>query len=262
MGQPRWEVRRLRRPGEIRPILERDAIYAAYALGDLDPEFFPLTEWAGAFLDGEPMALALLYKGLDPYPLITMGDVRGLALILGTAMREPAAYFSTRESHLPAVEGFYALGKKNRMCRMVVRPERFRPVPGLAERLTMRDLPQLQELYEAGGAGYFAPNLLEHGVFYGVRRMGKLVAAAGTHLVSPASGVAAVGNVLTQPQQREQGLATLVTSQVTAELLREGLMVVLNVQADNIAAIRVYQKLGYEKHCEFIESLGHRRPSR
>lgn len=260
MGEPRWEVRRLREPGTIRAILAGDPVYGAYALGDLDPRFFPQTEWAAAYLEGEPVALTLLYRGMDPHPLVTFGDVRGLALVLGSVQRPQVAYFNCLEEHLPAAEGFYTLGPRKRMWRMVVRAEWFRPVEGPAERLTVADLPELEELYALEGADYFAPDLLEHGVFYGVRVLGRLAAAAGTHLVSQAQRVAAVGNVFTHPQYRGQGLGTLVTSCVTEELLGRGLLVVLNVEEGNAPAIRVYEKLGYERHCEFVECLGRRRP--
>lgn len=259
MGEPQWEVRRLQKPEAIGAILARDPAYGAYALGDLDPRFFPQTECAAAYLDGEPVALTLLYRGLAPHPLMTFGDVRGLALILGTVQRAPEAYFNCLEKHLPAVEGFYALGPKKRMWRMVVRAERFRPVEGMAERLGMGDLGDLEALYAEGGAEYFTPDLLEQGVFYGVRALGRLVAAAGTHLVSEVQQVAAVGNVFVHPRYRGQGLGTLVTSRVMEELLAKGLLVVLNVEEGNIPAIRAYERLGYERHCAFVECLGQRK---
>ena len=56
----------------------------------------------------------------------------------------------------------------------------------------------------------------------------RLIAAAGTHVVSPQWGVAAVGNVYTHREYRGQGLAKVVTSAVTAELLQQCDTVVLN----------------------------------
>jgi len=259
MGGPRWEVHRLEEREAIGAILARDPVYGAYALGDLDPRFFPQAEWAAAYLDGEPVALTHLYRGLSPHPLETFGDVRGLALILGTAQRAPEACFNCLEEHLPAVEGFYALGPKKRMWRMVVRAGWFRPVEGPAERLGMADLGDLKELYATGDAESFTPDLLEQGVFYGVRVLGRLVAAAGTHLVSDVQRVAAVGNVYVHPRYRGQGLGTVVTSRVTEELLGRGLLVVLDVEEGNAPALRVYEKLGYERHCAFVECLGRRK---
>lgn len=259
MGEPRWGVRRLRDPRAIGAILAQDPVYGAYALGSLDPRAFPQTGWAAAYLEGEPVALSCFHRGMDPHTLVTFGDVRGLALILGTVQRAPEAYFSCLEEHLPAVEGCYTLGPQKRMWRMVVRAERFQPAEGQAERLGMADLRELEALYAEQGAEHFTPGLLEEGVFYGVRVLGRLVAAAGTHLVSEVQRVAAVGNVFVHPQYRGQGLGTLVTSRVTEELLRRGLLVVLNVEEGNDPAIRAYEKLGYDRHCPFVECLGRRK---
>ena len=57
----------------------------------------------------------------------------------------------------------------------------------------------------------------------------RLVAVAGTHLVSPTYGVAAVGNVFTHPGHRRQGYASAATSAVVTELLDRGIQdVILN----------------------------------
>jgi predicted GNAT family acetyltransferase len=81
-----------------------------------------------------------------------------------------------------------------------------------------------------------------------------LVAAAGTHLVSATYGVAAVGNVFTHPDHRGQGYGTVTTSAVVAELLRRGIRdVILNVGQDNAGAIGIYERLGFERYCPFLE---------
>jgi predicted GNAT family acetyltransferase len=79
---------------------------------------------------------------------------------------------------------------------------------------------------------------------------------AGTHLVAPAWGVAAVGNVYVHPHWRGRGYGALVSSAVTAELLQRGLLVVLNVDQDNPAAIHLYRQLGYRADCPFVEGIG------
>jgi len=77
---------------------------------------------------------------------------------------------------------------------------------------------------------------------------------AGTHLVSYSYRVAAVGDVLTHPDQRRQGHATAVTNAVVAELLRQGIQdIVLNVKQANTGAIRIYERLGFAIHCPFLE---------
>ena len=58
---------------------------------------------------------------------------------------------------------------------------------------------------------------------------------------------------------RGQGLAKVVTSAVTSELLRIVDDVVLNVRLDNPSALAAYRALGYREHARFEERLVHRR---
>ncbi len=92
-------------------------------------------------------------------------------------------------------------------------------------------------------------------MYYGIRVNGRLVAAAGTHVISREARLAVVGNVLTHVDYRGRGYAKAVTSAVTAELLRYCEQVVLNVRSDNPPAISAYRRLGYMEHCRFEERL-------
>jgi predicted GNAT family acetyltransferase len=96
-------------------------------------------------------------------------------------------------------------------------------------------------------------------VYYGIRVGGRLVAAAGTHVVSREMRLAAVGNVLTHRDFRSRGYAKIVTGAVTAELLRFCDQVILNVRSDNPPALAAYRALGYREHTLFEERLVRRR---
>jgi predicted GNAT family acetyltransferase len=90
---------------------------------------------------------------------------------------------------------------------------------------------------------------IEHGVFYGIRSSEGFLAAGGTHTVAPAYGMAVLGSIFTHPQARRQGHATTITAALTTHLLQQGCQdVVLNVVADNSAAIQVYTRLGFQTH--------------
>ena len=136
---------------------------------------------------------------------------------------------------------------------------RFRPAddPGV-ERLTPADATELNRLYQLGFGAWLPPQAIADGVYYGLRVNGRLVAAAGTHVVSPAARMAVVGNVLTHGDFRGRGYATAVTGAVTAELLKSCDDVVLNVRADNPPALSAYRHLGYAEHVRFEERLAHR----
>jgi RimJ/RimL family protein N-acetyltransferase len=144
------------------------------------------------------------------------------------------------------------------MVRMWVDRESFRPVLGEAVRLDVADTRHLNRLYELGVTSWLPAEAVASGVYYGVRRGTRLVAAAGTHVISRRYGLAAVGNVFTQREMRGQGFAKMVTSAVTAELLETCPQVVLNVRADNPPALAAYRALGYREHVRFEERLVHR----
>jgi len=95
-------------------------------------------------------------------------------------------------------------------------------------------------------------------VYRGIRVNGRLVAAAGTHVIGRRAGIAVVGNVLTQPEFRGRGYAQATTGAVTAHLLEFCDHVVLNVRSDNPPALNAYRRLGYAEHVRFEERLGHR----
>jgi predicted GNAT family acetyltransferase len=65
--------------------------------------------------------------------------------------------------------------------------------------------------------------------------------------------------VYTRRDRRGRGLASRLTSAVTAELLSVGIrLIALNVSQHNSTAIRVYERLGFQRYCPFIEGLASR----
>jgi ribosomal protein S18 acetylase RimI-like enzyme len=243
----------------IRQFLMTDRFFADYALGDLDPVHFQQTEWWGAENNGKLRTLVMVYHDLTPPILFALGEARGIELLLDRMVQLPEIGLSIREEHLPVVEKFYR-AKPYPMLKMALLPEDFKPVaPNNSAdvritRLEASHIPQLYDLYAYGGGDAFRPKSLEFGVFYGVFVADRLVAIAGTHIVSDNELVAALGNVMTHPQYRSQGLATLATSAVCDELLGRGIQLIgLSVGRSNDAAIRVYEKNGFKRRIPFYE---------
>jgi ribosomal protein S18 acetylase RimI-like enzyme len=261
---------------ELYAFLRRDPIYAAYAIGDLEPEYFARCTWYAAEGRAGQAALALLYQGLEPPVLLTMGDVEGVEAIFREAPPPQQIYMHAQVAHLPVFQAHYGFDQDRvrPMLRMAVAAERFQPArsprgedypfPALRS-LGPGDLEAIRALYAWGGGHVpdaFDVYQLWDGVFYGVELASELplglslVAVAGTHLLAPNWGVAALGNVYTHPGYRGRGLAQAVCSAVTAELLRRQLSVVLNVEKTNGRAIHVYRKLGYRVHLPYYEGIG------
>jgi hypothetical protein len=249
-----WKTRILTDRSEILAYLETDRRYAAYATGDLEPGMFEQCTWAGAEKADRLQALVLHFRGLQPPPLFLMGDAGGLRAILAQVPYPEQVYLNCRNEHLPTARDFYVWARLIPMWRMVLPLARFQPVGGDCVRLGPAHSGQLTELFTLGGGLAFSPAQVEGGVFYGVLVEGQLVAVAGTHLTSPIYGVAAVGNIFTRPDYRGRGLGTATTSAVVAELLQSGIRdVILNVGQDNVGAIRIYERLGFERYCRFLE---------
>ena len=186
--------------------------------------------------------------------LVMIGDPDGVRAILEQALRPGRAYLNCKEEHLGAAVSYYAWDAPIPMWRMVLEAERWEERDDGCVLLTRQDAQWLRELYALGPGNAYDSSQIGRGVFYGRLVDGELVSVAGTHLVSPTYGVAAVGNVFTHPAHRGRGHATAATRAVIGELLRRQVAtVVLNVRQDNRAALSMYEKLGFRCHSPYLE---------
>jgi RimJ/RimL family protein N-acetyltransferase len=258
--KPAFYARAVADRDEIAAFLRSDRRYAAYALGDLDGPSRSRCTWGMAHDDlGRPVALAMHQEGLVPQPLFLMGNPAGCHEVLASVIRPRDAYFLATEPLDAAIEDLYELDPAVALLRMAVDANTFTPFAGPAERLGPADVEDLNQLYQLGFRGGFPAGILDDGVYYGVRAGGRLISAAGTHVINVREGVAVVGNVMTHVDFRGHDLAKMVTSAVTLELLQRVGDVALNCHADNGPAIAAYERLGYREHCRLSERLGRRR---
>jgi ribosomal protein S18 acetylase RimI-like enzyme len=202
--------------------------------------------------------VVLEYGGLTPQPMFVMGRQDGIAAILKDVIRPRAAYVAAKRESLDAVAQHYKVEPGPEMIRMWVDRSTFQPSMARVERLLPVEVHDLNRLYQLGFAAWLPSSSIAEGVYYGIRVNGRLVSAAGTHVVSKEAGLAVVGNVLTHIEHRGKGFARATTSAVTAELLRYCDQVVLNVRADNPAAVTAYRHLGYRDYTRFEERLARR----
>ena len=248
---------------EIAAFLRTDRRYAAYALGDLDgPNRGPL-----------PMGPGLR----RPRPADRAGDAPGrprpaAAVPDGRCRRACAEVLSSvirpRDAYLLGTESARCGGGRPVPAGAAAPPctawwstaARFVPFAGGAERLTARDIDDLNRLYQLGFRAGFPSGVLEDGIYYGVRVRGRLVSAAGTHVINTREGIAVVGNVMTQrrlprPRLRQDGdqrrhrraarrASTTWRSTSTPTTPRPS---------------PPTQRLGYRAHCLLTERLARRR---
>jgi ribosomal protein S18 acetylase RimI-like enzyme len=233
---------------QIRAILCTDPPWSIFALGDLSPRMFPKTRW------------------FTPDLTMVLHDYgTSILFAMGTASVREALEHVSWPVHLQVQPD--ALNETARHAIITSRKHMWRMAWRRGEthrddrvtRLTAADLGPLKELYADGeSAGespdFFHDSMVGDGVFFGVFEGRQLVAAAGTHLIARDEGVAALGNIYTRRDRRGRGLGRLVTGAVLHEF-RAVETVGLSVRADNAPAIRVYESLGFVKHCEFYEAL-------
>lgn len=254
-------VAELRDPVAIEAFARRDVALHLYAIGDLDPFFWPRTRWWGLVRDGELHAVALLYDGGDPPTLLALGRDDGGAVVRLIARVElPARVYAHVSPGLEEVLApRFAVEPHGRHLKMMLRdPSSIRDVEASRVRqLDASDLPALRELYSRAYPGnWFDARMLATGRYFGVEEGAAIVGVAGVHVYSPRHRVAALGNVTTDPSLRGRGLARIVTARLCNALLDDGITTIgLNVLADNAPAIRCYERLGFVAEAEYDEAM-------
>jgi ribosomal protein S18 acetylase RimI-like enzyme len=239
----------------------RPAVHA-YELGDLDEFFWPHTRWLGLDRNGQLEQLALLYDEPDPPVLLALAEepTRGMGdLLRAIAPDLPRRVYAHLSPGLidalaprlapaspPVVHSKLGLEEVARLEAYDTRE---------AALLSSTDLAEVERFYADAYPGtWFQARMLETGRYAGIRREGRLACVAGVHVWSPAWRVAALGNVATLPEHRGSGLATAACASLCRVLLDDGIDVIsLNVRADNAAALRAYEKLGFAHATDYVE---------
>ena len=256
---PRFAIRQTRDKRALHAALSEDLAYSAYALGHLEDELFHhSTYWLAESPTGSGVVLHSRAMGQT---LFVGGDPTAVDAILSLHPGPRFTYLTTSSpDHEEVIRRSHTLADGLHMTRMAVTPTSFEAVQGSVQRLRGPDVRELNVLYASEAAGYYSSAHIERGVYFGAYRDGRMVAAAGTHIAAPNVGVAVVGNVFTDPGYRGQGLATLVTSHVTDDLIKRGCaLVALTVDPTNTPAVRAYSRLGYERGATVIEARARRR---
>jgi predicted GNAT family acetyltransferase len=259
----------LRDRGVIADFCRRRPAVHAYELGDLDDFFWPHTRWLALERDGRLEQLALLYDEPDPPVLLALAEdpLQGMASLLRAVLGElPDPVYAHLSPELVDALAPELLPQSTPIshCKLGLSdPGRLQAHDTAdAALLTCADLAEVERFYADAYPGtWFQARMLETGRYAGIRRDGRLVCVAGVHVWSPVWRVAALGNVATLPELRGSGLATAACARLCRVLLDDGIDVIsLNVRADNAAAIRAYEKLGFAHAADYVEvTLAHSR---
>ena len=240
----------------------RPAVHA-YSLGDLDDFFWPHTRWLAWEGDEGLEQLVLIYGEPDPPVLLALAEPFGdrmTDLLDAIAPELPASVYAHLSPGLvlalaPRLVPSSPAVPHRKLA--LVEPTRLREHRGQSVLLGPEDVDEVRAFYERAYPGtWFEPRMLETRRYVGIRDGAGLVCVAGVHVWSPDWRVAALGNVATLPEARGRGLATAACADLCRRLLDDGIEVIaLNVRADNGAAIRAYEKLGFAHAAEYVEVL-------
>ena len=234
----------------------------AYALGDLDDFFWPHTRWLGWELDGRLEQLALVYDEPDPPVLLALAEepwARMADLLEAILDDLPARIYAHLSPGLVDVlaPALVPVSDAVPHCKLgLVEPSALAAYDTQeAVLLSPADVREVESFYGRAYPGtWFQSRMLETGRYVGLRRAGALACVAGVHVWSPTWRVAALGNVATLPELRGAGLATAACARLCRVLLGDGIDTIsLNVRADNRAAIRTYEKLGFAHAADYVE---------
>jgi predicted GNAT family acetyltransferase len=261
--QPLTEKTRIER------CLRQDPEFYIYGLGDLDDFFWPYTTWYGWEESGTVTDVVLVYTAqalptvvaISRRPAALRRLLRAVVPLLPErfyAHVSPGAEETLAGMHQLAPHGLhYKMALRDASCVAGIdsRLHAGRANDGPV-RLSRWELHDVDRLYkESYLDNWFDARMLETGQYFGLRVDGRLVSAAGVHVYSEHYRVAAIGNVVTHPDHRNQGYAERVTARLCRSLLEKVEHVGLHVKADNEAALACYRKLGFEIIASFGEFL-------
>ena len=110
------------------------------------------------------------------------------------------------------------------------------------------DIPQMLTLTEQTKPGPFYERTIDFGNYIGIFSGDELVAMAGERL--KVNGYTEVSAICTNPDHLGKGYASHLLSKASERIVAEGNVPFLHVRTDNLRAIEVYKKSGFEIRTE------------
>lgn len=244
---------------DIEKLLRCNTALHIYELGDLDDAFWPYTSWLTRNTADGHRDIALLYSG-DALPtLVCLSDRVETAqeLLRSAAHLFPSRFYAHLSETLDGgLQEHHRLENHGTYLKMLLRrPDALQGIDtaGVAT-FSPANWAELKEFYDrCHPQNWFNPRMLETGFYFGRRVDGRIASVGGVHVVSSEFRVAALGNIVTDPQFRGRGLATCVCAALCSALLGNVDHIGLNVFAANATAIQLYKKLGFEEVGTYVE---------
>ncbi len=118
---------------------------------------------------------------------------------------------------------------------------------------------QMLELTNKTKPGPFLEKTIDMGNYYGIFENGMLISLAGERL--RLDGFTEVSAICTDPDHLGKGLASILTSHAAQNIFASGNIPFLHVKTDNLRAIQVYKRAGFEIRTEVYFAIFRRKSS-
>lgn len=242
---------------------KKDPVLFAYHIGDLDDFFFSKCQWLiSRSGEGSIDEALLIYKGPSTPTVLAFALTNTFDSLVEDSMAMlPDRFFGHfQEAQHSLFSTTFDIQPFGTHLKMQLQGYKQPPKDARVDAVVRLDHSHVAALIsfyaEAYRDSYFDQRMLDTGKCFGYFENNQIVAAAGVHVYSVAYDVAVLGNIATLPKERGRGLGTLITAHLVSELVEESSgCICLNVKADNMAAIRCYEKLGFVTVHEYEEGL-------
>ena len=231
-----------------RRYLAQDPVSNVLPLGDLYPPLFQVSDVYCAAERKRVVGVCAIYRAFSKPSLVLGAAVQEVKeALVKKAIGEISDEFISLcpPNEVDLYKDYSSVLRHHREQQMIANPPKQIECRGIrVEKIRENELELLSEFYEPRTEAW-VPIQFRAGPYYCVKRDGKIVSAAGVHLVTPQ--IAQLGNIITDEPCRNQGFATACINALVADLASKGRIISLFVRANNGPAIHVYKKLGFQK---------------
>src|SRR5690349_17264048 len=206
-----------------------------------NPVWNALSTTHASFAEGDSLAKR---SPIDVAPFAATRDqspesYRSLARLLG-----PEGTAAIPLATMPILLTGWSVVRRVDSAQMVWTSQTSPPVEHSFEELNTSHVNEMLNLVELTKPGPFGKRTPELGSYLGIHEDGKLVAMAGERLKP--YGYTEISAVCTHPDYRGRGYASSLVSILIQRITKRNEIPFLHVRAENVDAVRVYEKLGFQ----------------
>ena len=229
--------------------MAQDPVTNVLPLGDLYSPFFQISDVYSAIKNRQVIGVCAIYHAFST-PSIVLGTAtqKVKQTLVKKATSEISDEFISlcQPNDIDLLKEYSTILHAHLEQQMIADPPKKMDCGDIkVEKVRKNDLELLKKFYVDQQTEAWVPIQFKAGPYYCVKHEGKIVSAAGVHLVTPQ--IAQLGNIFTDEAYRNRGFATACTNAVAADLASKGRIISLFVRVDNPPAIHVYEGLGFYK---------------